>query len=92
MSAALEEAAFSMKEGGVSPVIETEYGYQIVKLVRKKEKQMRPLSEVREVITRELYMKKAEPEVKEFLEDLRSQSYVFIAPQYREQYNVEGLL
>ena len=92
MSAALEEVAFALKEGDVSPVIETEYGYQIVKLVKKKERQLRPLTEVRDIITREMYMKKAEPEVKEYLEELRSQSYVFIAPQYREQYNLEGLL
>lgn len=92
MSSALEAVVFSMQEGDVSSVIETEYGYQIVKLTKKKESLMRPLDEVRPIIQRELYMKKAEPEVKEFLAELRSQSYVYIAPKYRDQYDVEGLL
>jgi parvulin-like peptidyl-prolyl isomerase len=92
MAPSLEEVAFTLKPGEISGIIETEYGYQIVKLVGKKESQPRPLDEVRPIIQRELYMKKAEPEIKEFLEELRSQSYVYIAPQYRDQYDLEGLL
>ena len=69
-----------MKPGEISDVIETDYGFQIVKLINKKENQVKPLSEVRPVIQNELYQKKAAPELKEFLDDLRTQSYIYVAP------------
>jgi len=91
MAPALEAVVFQMKPGEISDVIETDYGFQIVKLVNKKENQVKPLAEVRPIITNELYMKKAQPELKEFLDDLRSQSYIYVAPELKKEYDAAEL-
>jgi len=91
MAPALEAVVFQMKPGETSDIIETDYGFQIVKLVKKTENQVKPLSEVRPIITNELYMKKAQPELKEFLDDLRSQSYIYVAPEYKKEYDAAEL-
>ncbi len=92
MAPAVEQVAFALNQGDISSIIETDYGLQIIKVVSKKENQMKPLSEVRPTIQRMLIYKKAEPEMKEFLDDLRSQSYIYIAEKYKTQYDLEGLI
>ncbi len=87
MAPALEAVVFQMKPGEISDVIETDYGFQIVKLVNKKENQVKPLAEVRPIVQNELYTKKAAPELKEFLDDLRSQSYIYVAPEFKKEYD-----
>ena len=77
--------------GEVSGIIETEYGLQILGVVSKKEPYMRPLEEVRAEISQELYQIKAEPGLREFVDEVREQSYIYVAPEYREEYDVQGL-
>jgi peptidyl-prolyl cis-trans isomerase D len=49
-----EEAAFGLEPGEISPVIETRFGYHIIKLEEKQEEQIKKLDEVRDSILREL--------------------------------------
>ena len=91
MAAAVEEVAFNLKEGEFSDTIETEYGLQIIKVVKRTPPRKKALEEVRPEILKQLYRKKAEPGVREFLEDLREQTYIYVAPKYREQFDLEGL-
>ena len=91
MAAPIEEVVFQMEVGEVSGIIETEYGLQILGVVSKKEPYMRPLEEVRAEISQELYQIKAEPGLREFVDEVREQSYIYVAPEYREEYDVQGL-
>ena len=91
MAPALEEAAFSLGEGEMSGIVETDYGLQIVKVVARKAPRQKPLEEIRPQIQQYLYQKKAQPEMLEFMEDLREQSYVYVAPKYKEEFDVTGL-
>lgn len=91
LSSALESVAFQMEVGEISDLVETDYGFQIVKLLEKKDAAVKPLEEVRSDIQRILYQRKAQPELKSFLDDLIQQSFIYIAPKYREQYDVQGL-
>ena len=91
MAAPIEEVVFQLEEGEVSGIIETEYGLQIFKVVSKKAARKKPMEEVRPEITRALYQQKAQPELREFMNELREQSYVYVAPKYREEYDVEDL-
>ena len=91
MAAPIEEVVFRMEEGEVSGIIETDYGLQILRVLSKKEPYKRPVDEVRAEISQELYQIKAEPDLREFMDDVREQSYIYVAPEYREEYDVTGL-
>ena len=91
MAAPIEEVAFQLEEGAVSGIIETEYGLQIIQVVSRTPAQERPLEEVRSEISMQLYQSKAQPELKKFVDELIEQSYIFVAPKYREEYDVTDL-
>jgi len=83
--------AFQLEEGTVSGIIETEYGLQIIKVVRQVPARERPLEEVRSEISTQLYQRKAQPGLKKFVDELIEQSYIYVTPKYREEYNVTDL-
>ena len=91
MSAPIEEVAFQLKEGEFSGIIETEYGLQVIQVEASKEPRERPLDEVRREITNELYQKKAQPGLREFIDSLRDDSYIFVAEKYSQEYDLAGL-
>ena len=91
MAAPIEEVAFQLEEGAVSGIIETEYGFQIIQVVSRTPVQERPLEEVRSEISMQLYQRKAQPELKKFVEELIEQTYIYVAPKYREEYDVTDL-
>ena len=91
MAAPIEEVAFQLEEGAVSGIIETEYGFQIIKVVRQGPARERPLEEVRSEISNRLYQRKSQPELKKFFDTLIEQSYIYVTPKYREEYDVTDL-
>ena len=91
MAAPIEEVAFQLEEGAVSGIIETEYGLQIIKVVSQVPARERPLEEVRSEISMQLYQRKAQPGLKKFVDELIEQSYIYVSPKYREEYDVENL-
>lgn len=91
MAAPVEEVAFQLEEGAVSGIIETEYGLQIIKVVSQVPARERPLEEVRSEISMQLYQRKAQPELKNFFDTLIEQTYIYVTPKYREEYDVKDL-
>jgi peptidyl-prolyl cis-trans isomerase D len=59
MVPAFEQAVFSLKPGEISNLVETQFGYHIIKLTAYHEAQVRPLAEVRDEIKRALRAEKA---------------------------------
>lgn len=88
----VEEQVFDLEVGRYTPVVETEYGLAIFKVVDREPRKVKPLEEVINQIRRRLYQEKAQPEVKTFLEDLIEQSYIYVAPKYRAEYDVEDVV
>jgi len=64
MVAPFEQAVLALQPGGVSDVVETPFGYHIIRLEEKKPGRIRPLEEVRQEIVRELQQELAEREVR----------------------------
>ncbi len=50
MVPAFEKAAFGLKEGEISPIVKTEFGYHIIKLTGKRPAGIRPFDEVKDQI------------------------------------------
>jgi peptidyl-prolyl cis-trans isomerase SurA len=92
MNAALEEAAFDLEIGSISGIVESDYGFQIIKILSRAEEAVKPLNDVRPQISEALYQKKAQPEMEQFIKELIRDSYIFIDPKYAEMYIVEGLI
>lgn len=73
-----EEAAFSLKAGEVSGVVQTIYGYHIIKVEEKKEPQIVAEMDVQEQIRQFLYSGKVQNAVQQRVDNLRQQAKVEI--------------
>ena len=76
MVPAFETAAFGMKVGDVSDVVETQFGYHIIKLTDKKEGKAPSLEELKEKIAAFLKGQKTQKAVFDYVTNLRKEAKV----------------
>jgi parvulin-like peptidyl-prolyl isomerase len=73
MAPEFEKAAFSLAPGGVSDIVETKFGYHIIKIEERKDPTLQPLDEVRGQIelklTRDRKRKAVEDYVQKAMKD-----------------------
>lgn len=84
MDPEIEKVAFSLKEGGVSDLIRTKYGFQILKVNKKTTASATPLSEVKPKIQEVIYARKFQPELERFVKKIKEESYIYIYPESSE--------
>ena len=75
---AIDEYAFSMKPGEVSPVIRTEGGFHIVKVLARREPAALSEEERRAEVKEVIFSEKAEEDFKVWIEKLRKKAYIEI--------------
>jgi len=78
MFPSVEEAAFRLKEGELSEVVESPLGFHILKVVDRRGKGAKPLAVIREEIKNEITNEKMERKLQEWVQELRGKSFVEI--------------
>ncbi len=69
-----EEVAFSMEAGEISDVVETRFGYHIIKVIEKKEGSTIEYDTVKQRIIQNLEREKVEKKVFDYLEELKKKA------------------
>ena len=80
MVPAFEQAAFSLKPGEVSELVETEFGFHVIKVDEKKEAVSEPFDTIKEKVTQQVLREKQEAKVTEFVEQALKKAKVSMNP------------
>ncbi|WP_171303990.1 peptidylprolyl isomerase [Clostridium cochlearium] len=67
-----EEAVFEMEEGSISNPVKTQFGYHIIKLEKRYDKNIKKYDEVKSLIEKQLHEEKERDLYKKFTEDLKN--------------------
>jgi len=71
-----EEAAFALNVGGISDVVETEYGYHIIQCIEKRAQEKKSLDEIRDYLRNFIFQKKMEERYEKWLRVLRDKASI----------------
>lgn len=83
MIPAFEEVAFSLESGALSEVVETQFGYHLIRVTGKREAGMVPLEEVSEQIGMFLNNQKNQTVIGEYLRNLREKAEIEYGPGFQ---------
>ncbi len=73
-----EEAAFSLKEGEISGIVKTKFGYHIIKLIKKVPAQTQTFAEVEDQIKETLLQEKKKAAVETLNKELREKAKITV--------------
>ena len=82
-TAKFDDAVFALKPGEISDIVETEYGYHIIKLIERSPARTRAFDEVRDQIKEQILARKRAQTLTTWLERRRGEAAVHIDPFYR---------
>jgi peptidyl-prolyl cis-trans isomerase SurA len=86
----LEDVVFKMDKGQMTDVIQTKTGFEILKVDAHFEAGLQPQDKVENEIMNRIYAQKMLPTMRDYLGQLREQSYVMVKPGYTDSAAVAG--
>jgi peptidyl-prolyl cis-trans isomerase C len=86
-----EEAAFTQPTNTIGPVLETQFGYHIVKVMNKTTGRTLPLDEVKGKIEEYLKMMKSRKIIPPFIDKLRAEAKVTVDPALEQEIKAQKL-
>jgi peptidyl-prolyl cis-trans isomerase SurA len=90
LSKQLEDIVFKMDKGQITEVIQTKTGYEILKVLEHFQAGLQPIEKVETEIMNKIYMQKMQPQMREYLAQLREESYVTVKPGFTDSAAVPG--
>jgi peptidyl-prolyl cis-trans isomerase SurA len=90
LSKQLEDIVFQMNKGQMTEVIQTKTGFEVLKVEAHFEAGLQPQDKVENEIMNRIYAQKMQPTMREYLGQLREQSYVMVKPGYTDSAAVAG--
>lgn len=75
-----EDAAFAMKVGDVSDLVETQFGYHIIKVTEHKDAGVTPFEEAKAAIIDELSRQKRDTAIRQYIDSLKAKAKIEYAP------------
>lgn len=90
LSKQLEDIVFKMDKGQITEVIQTKTGFEILKVVDHYQAGLQPVAKVENEIMNRIYMQKMQPQMREYLAQLREESYVTVKPGFTDSAAVPG--
>lgn len=76
----MDQTLFKMKEGEISPIIETDFGFHLVKLVERKAPHTLDYEDVADDLKNYLAQKSFTTKLEKYLKDLRSKASITVHP------------
>jgi peptidyl-prolyl cis-trans isomerase SurA len=90
LSPQLEAVVFKMEKGQITDVIQTKTGFEVLKVENHYQSGLQPIGKVENEIMNKLYMQKMQPTMRDYLAQLRQESYVMVKPGYVDSAAVPG--
>ena len=86
----LADAVFKLDKNGVTDVIQTRTGFEILKVNEHYQAGLQPVDKVSDQITNIIYKQKMDPAMRSYLAELREESYVTVRPGFTDTAAVPG--
>jgi parvulin-like peptidyl-prolyl isomerase len=85
LSAPLEKVAFTLPVGEVSPVIDADYGFHILKIDARTDEALKPFPEVRNDVEAKIQADRFAPAYADYMKKAWADATIWVSPKYRDR-------
>jgi peptidyl-prolyl cis-trans isomerase SurA len=85
LAATLDNAAFMLPVGAISPVLEADYGFHILKVDARKDEAMKPFEDVKDEIETKIQNERFTAEYKIYIKKAWAEATIWVSPKYQDR-------